>query len=101
MKDVGCGMNLKHFFAIIALTLSRRRKNSDKWLYFISHPTSLIPSESSAANLIAACILEDSARFLPAISKAVPWSTDVLMSGKPSVTLTDAPNDKHFTAIVA
>ena len=30
------------------------------------------PSESCAASLIAARILEDSARFLPAISNAVP-----------------------------
>jgi hypothetical protein len=54
-----------------------------------------------AASFIAAFILEASAKFFPAISKAVPWSTDVRTKGKPSVTLTDAPNDRHLTAIVA
>ena len=56
---------------------------------------------SSAAVRRAAFMLEASATPLPAISNAVPWSTDVLISGNPRVTFTADPNERHFTAIVA
>ena len=38
--------------------------------------------------LTAACRLPESASFVPAISSAVPWSTDVRMKGNPNVTFT-------------
>src|SRR5699024_1477267 len=38
-----------------------------------------------AASLIHSSILMLSAMFLPAMSNAVPWSTDVLKNGKPFV----------------
>ena len=56
---------------------------------------------AKAASLIAAFMLEASATPLPAMSKAVPWSTDVRIIGSPKVTFTDAPNDSALTAIVA
>ena len=37
-------------------------------------------------------MLEGSATPWPAMSNAVPWSTDVRMMGKPKVTLTAFPN---------
>ena len=37
---------------------------------------------------IACCMLRGSARFFPAISNAVPWSTDVRIIGIPSEMLT-------------
>ena len=44
-------------------------------------------------------MLPGSAAFLPAMSKAVPWSTEVRMIGSPSVTLTARPNASNFTGI--
>ncbi len=44
-------------------------------------------------------MLPGSAAFRPAMSKAVPWSTDVRMMGSPSVTLTALPNASSFTGI--
>ena len=38
-----------------------------------------------------------SATSLPAMSKAVPWSTDVRMIGNPSVTFTESPKASSFT----
>src|SRR4029077_10243846 len=43
---------------------------------------------SSTARLIAAIMLSGRAIFLPAISKAVPWSGLVRGKGRPSVTFT-------------
>ena len=43
---------------------------------------------SRAARRIAAIRLAGSARPLPAMSKAVPWSGEVRTNGRPSVTLT-------------
>jgi len=59
------------------------------------------PETNLAASSIAAVILEHSATPFPAISKAVPWSTDVLINGSPRVTLTPELNDIDFTGIVA
>ncbi len=46
------------------------------------------PAESRAASLSAAIRLDGSARPVPAISNAVPWSGEVRTNGRPSVTLT-------------
>ena len=56
---------------------------------------------SRAASVIAATMLECSATPRPAMSKAVPWSTEVRMKGSPSVTLTASPNERHLTGIIA
>ena len=45
----------------------------------------LILSEYTAANLIASVMLTELAFPVPAISWAVPWSTDVLRKGNPQV----------------
>ena len=39
-----------------------------------------------------------SARPVPAMSKAVPWSGEVRTKGSPSVTLTPPPNDTVLNA---
>ena len=44
-----------------------------------------------SASASAACRLPPSARPLPARSSAVPWSTEVRISGSPSVTLMPCP----------
>src|SRR6185503_3525642 len=51
----------------------------------------------SQASAIAACRLPASISPAPARSSAVPWSTDVLMSGSPSVTFTASPNAACFS----
>src|SRR4029453_11300819 len=53
----------------------------------------------SAASLTAAIMLPGSATPLPAMSNAVPWSTEVRMIGSPIVTLTAVPNASSFTGI--
>ena len=45
-----------------------------------------------AARLIAAIMLSGRAMFLPAMSKAVPWSGDVRTNGRPSVRFTPESN---------
>ena len=52
-----------------------------------------------AARVTAATMLDASATPWPAMSKAVPWSTDVRMIGRPSVTLTDEPKASSLTGI--
>ena len=50
------------------------------------------PAIIAQAAATAASMLPESAFPLPAISSAVPWSTDVRMMGMPSVTFTAWPN---------
>jgi hypothetical protein len=52
-----------------------------------------------AASNTASIMLDGSAMPLPAMSNAVPWSTDVRMIGSPSVTFTERPNASSFTGI--
>ena len=62
-------------------------------------PRQLRARARCAASSTAAIMLDGSAMFRPAMSNAVPWSTDVRMIGRPSVTLTDSPNARSFTGI--
>ena len=54
-----------------------------------------------AASRNAAIRLDGLARPVPAMSKAVPWSGEVRMNGKPSVTLTASSNASVLTGIRA
>jgi len=45
-------------------------------------------------------MLEASARFWPAMSRAVPWSGDVRGNGRPSVMLTALPNEATLIAVI-
>ena len=51
------------------------------------------------AMAIAAFRLAASARPLPAMSKAVPWSGLVRTKGRPSVTFTPCSTPRYFTGI--
>jgi hypothetical protein len=54
-----------------------------------------------AASRNAAIRLDGLARPVPAMSNAVPWSGDVRMNGRPSVTLTASSNARVFAGISA
>jgi hypothetical protein len=45
-------------------------------------------------------MLDGSARPVPAMSKAVPWSGDVRGNGNPSVTFTARPNAATLIAVM-
>ena len=51
---------------------------------------------SATASLMASTMLVDWAMFLPAMSNAVPWSTDVRINGMPRFTDTDSSNPWTF-----
>src|SRR5215208_1372041 len=59
----------------------------------------LVPFASCAASLIASIRLEGSAVPVPAMSNAVPWSTDVRTIGRPRVTLTARPKATSLIGI--
>src|SRR5215471_11763810 len=64
------------------------------------HPASLkFCPHSFAAKRMAARMLELSAWFLPAISYAVPWSTEVRTNGSPSVRVTPPKKSSSFSGI--
>ena len=54
-----------------------------------------------AAMRIAAIMLRASALPVPAMSNAVPWSGEVRMIGRPSVTFTPSQNDSVLIGISA
>src|SRR6185437_11185980 len=54
-----------------------------------------------AASRRAATRLDGLARPVPAMSKAVPWSGEVRMNGRPSVTLTPSSNASVLIGISA
>src|SRR5690606_823722 len=54
----------------------------------------------SVASWSAAIMLEGSARPVPAMSSAVPWSGEVRTKGSPRVTLTPRPKDATLIAVI-
>src|SRR5688572_28225767 len=68
---------------------------------FHAAPDSSFLRASSTARLMAAIILSGRAIFLPAISKAVPWSGLVRGKGSPSVTFTPSWKAWSFSGIKA
>src|SRR5206468_4793318 len=58
-----------------------------------------VPRATSAATRIASSRFLWSARFLPAMSKAVPWPVDVRMSGIPMSSVTTRPKPTSLTAM--
>src|SRR5664280_2551624 len=73
--------------AMAADDLAQRRQVVDLRHYFAAANAGVVAA-SRAASAKAATRLDGSARPLPAISKAVPWSGEVRTNGRPSVTLT-------------
>lgn len=56
--------------------------------FYFCHSFLTLPVAMFAANVMAEMRLDGLAMPFPAISYAVPWSTDVRIIGSPKVTLT-------------
>src|SRR4029077_5915273 len=78
-------------FRVAFLGLFALRPHLDSKLYQLCTTLSVRNWTSRAASRTASIRLEGSAIPRPAMSKAVPWSTEVRMIGRPSVTLTARP----------